>query len=272
MGSTSRSGRSPPEEGMATHSSIPPWRIPWTEEPSRLQSTVSQRVRHDWCLSTHAPPREGDRHYRIFSVKKRDWYERITGRPVRSNPTTLFSVLIAHELSAAFWCNWLFALKHFLHIALRRSCPRGFPPSSLAIASPLLDPSSPPPSNAGGSQHSGLRPLLHLHSLPWGIYLISRFSIISVHWRLIHLFLQSEPIHGLQTYISNWCFSISPEMSNHRFKLIMSKSNSSSSFCQACPIVLFISGSGNSILPQTLCCLGLLSISYTPQLIHWQSQ
>ena len=26
------------EEGMATHSSIPPWRIPWTEEPGRLQS------------------------------------------------------------------------------------------------------------------------------------------------------------------------------------------------------------------------------------------
>ena len=26
------------EEGMATHSSIPAWRIPWTEEPGRLQS------------------------------------------------------------------------------------------------------------------------------------------------------------------------------------------------------------------------------------------
>ena len=37
----------PPEEGMATHSSILVWRIPWTEEPGRLQSTGSQRVRHD---------------------------------------------------------------------------------------------------------------------------------------------------------------------------------------------------------------------------------
>jgi len=36
------------EEGMATHSSIPAWRIPWTEEPGRLQSIGSQRVRHDW--------------------------------------------------------------------------------------------------------------------------------------------------------------------------------------------------------------------------------
>ena len=35
------------EEGMATHSSILAWRIPWTEEPGGLQSMVSQRVRHD---------------------------------------------------------------------------------------------------------------------------------------------------------------------------------------------------------------------------------
>ena len=35
------------EEGMATYSSICAWRIPWTEKPGRLQSTGSQRVRHD---------------------------------------------------------------------------------------------------------------------------------------------------------------------------------------------------------------------------------
>ena len=35
------------EEGMATHSSIPAWRIPWTEEPGGLQSMESQRVGHD---------------------------------------------------------------------------------------------------------------------------------------------------------------------------------------------------------------------------------
>ena len=38
----------PPEEGMATHSSILAQRIPWTEEPGGLQSMGSQRVRHDW--------------------------------------------------------------------------------------------------------------------------------------------------------------------------------------------------------------------------------
>ena len=34
----------PLEKGMATHSSILAWRIPWTEESGRLQSTGSQRV------------------------------------------------------------------------------------------------------------------------------------------------------------------------------------------------------------------------------------
>ena len=32
----------PPEEEMATHSSILAWRVPWTEEPGRLQSMGSQ--------------------------------------------------------------------------------------------------------------------------------------------------------------------------------------------------------------------------------------
>ena len=37
----------PLEEGMATHSNILSWRIPWTEEPGGLQSMGSQRVRRD---------------------------------------------------------------------------------------------------------------------------------------------------------------------------------------------------------------------------------
>ena len=35
------------QKGVATHSSISAWRIPWTEEPGRLQSMGSQRVGHD---------------------------------------------------------------------------------------------------------------------------------------------------------------------------------------------------------------------------------
>ena len=43
----------PLEEGMATHSSIPAQRIPWTEEPERLQSTGLQRAGHKWSHLVH---------------------------------------------------------------------------------------------------------------------------------------------------------------------------------------------------------------------------
>ena len=35
------------EKEMATHSSILPWKVPWTGEPGRLKSMGLQRVRHD---------------------------------------------------------------------------------------------------------------------------------------------------------------------------------------------------------------------------------
>ena len=37
------------EKEMTTHSSILAWRIPWTEEPGKLQSMGSQRIRHEWA-------------------------------------------------------------------------------------------------------------------------------------------------------------------------------------------------------------------------------
>ena len=40
-------GEYPLEKGMTAHSSITAWRIPWTEEPARLQSMGSQRVGQD---------------------------------------------------------------------------------------------------------------------------------------------------------------------------------------------------------------------------------
>ena len=48
--------KDPLAKGMATHSSILAWRIPWTEEPGRLQSMGSQRAGHDWSdlAWTHA--------------------------------------------------------------------------------------------------------------------------------------------------------------------------------------------------------------------------
>ena len=48
--------KDPLEKEMATHSSILGWRIPWTEEPGKLQSMGLQRVGHH--LVTKPPPGE----------------------------------------------------------------------------------------------------------------------------------------------------------------------------------------------------------------------
>ena len=49
----SLSQEDPLEKGMANHSSILAWRIPWTEKPGGLQSIWSQIVRHDWATNTY---------------------------------------------------------------------------------------------------------------------------------------------------------------------------------------------------------------------------
>ena len=51
----SLSQEDPLEKEMAIHSLILAWEIPWTEEPGRLQSMRSQRVRHDWVINIHIP-------------------------------------------------------------------------------------------------------------------------------------------------------------------------------------------------------------------------
>ena len=61
----------PLEKEMATPSSILAWRIPWTEEPGRLQSMWSQRVTHNWATNTFtfnvgiiiSPSREMRKHW-----------------------------------------------------------------------------------------------------------------------------------------------------------------------------------------------------------------
>ena len=52
-GSIPGSGRSPLETGMATHTSVLAWRIPWTEEPGGPQSMGSQRLGLDWVTNFH---------------------------------------------------------------------------------------------------------------------------------------------------------------------------------------------------------------------------
>ena len=53
----------PLEEGMATHSSVLAWRIPWREEPGRLQSLGLQRVGRDWAGNTFT--------FKLLVVEKR---------------------------------------------------------------------------------------------------------------------------------------------------------------------------------------------------------
>ena len=53
----------PMEKEMAIHSSTLAWKIPWTEEPDRLQSMGWQRVGHDWATSLST----FDRRYNIKS-------------------------------------------------------------------------------------------------------------------------------------------------------------------------------------------------------------
>ena len=50
-------GEDPLEKGMADHSSILAWRIPWTEKPGGSQFMGPQRVGHDWAkhANTHSP-------------------------------------------------------------------------------------------------------------------------------------------------------------------------------------------------------------------------
>ena len=58
----------PMEEGLATHSSILAWRIPWTEEPGGLQSVGWQRAGHNWVTNTHTHTHT---HTQILTVQYR---------------------------------------------------------------------------------------------------------------------------------------------------------------------------------------------------------
>ena len=63
------------EKGMATHSSVLAWRIPWTEEPGGLQPMGSYRAGHDWVTFTHSP--KFNQHLYAYSVqltRETSWY------------------------------------------------------------------------------------------------------------------------------------------------------------------------------------------------------
>ena len=67
-------GRIPWRRKMATHSSTLAWRIPWREEPGRLQSMGPQRVRHDWATSFIHSCTYKSVHWWISMCKDIHWY------------------------------------------------------------------------------------------------------------------------------------------------------------------------------------------------------
>ena len=94
------------EKAMAPHSSILAWKIPWTEEPGRLQSMGSLRVRHDWATSLSLSCiREGNGNPLRCSCLEnpRDggaWWAAIYG--VTQSRTRLKWLSVAYA-----WCNYI---------------------------------------------------------------------------------------------------------------------------------------------------------------------
>ena len=123
-------------EAMAPHSSTLAWKIPWTEEPGRLQSTGSQRVGHDWATSLSLScigegngnplqcsclenPRDGEAwqaavygaaqsrtRLKRLSCSSRDWGVSVSG--TYSLPKTLLTILFDMVLAWSSGMNSLF--------------------------------------------------------------------------------------------------------------------------------------------------------------------
>ena len=76
----------PLEEGMATHSSILAWRIPWTEKPGRLQSIGLQKVRHNSSDLAHVQRITGSQD----KLQTTDLYQNLKGLST-TKPSSSFS-------------------------------------------------------------------------------------------------------------------------------------------------------------------------------------
>ena len=89
-------GEDPLEEVMATHSSILAWRIPRTEEPGRLQSIVSQRVRHSWVTNI----------FTYNTCKKNEWGRIFSQFVLISNFQIVLQVQITSTLNIRLKSKW----------------------------------------------------------------------------------------------------------------------------------------------------------------------
>ena len=79
----------PQEEEIATHSSILGWRIPWTEEPGRLQSMGSQRVRHNRTTNTFTFFNLIHSYYKILVMRLPWWLTDIESTSVAGDVSSI---------------------------------------------------------------------------------------------------------------------------------------------------------------------------------------
>ena len=108
----------PLEEEMATYSSNFAWKIPWMEEPVRLQSMGLQRVRHDWVTNTHT--------HTHTHTSKEIYYSRNQNSPYLkdqawANKTLLVLVIYSGLVSGSPGVCFHFFCQGFLNEAPRSS-------------------------------------------------------------------------------------------------------------------------------------------------------
>ena len=86
------------EKAMATHSSTLAWKIPWTEEPGRLQSTGSLGVRHDWATSLSLF---------TFMHWRRKWQPTPVFLPGESQGRGAWWAAVSGVAQSQTWLKWL---------------------------------------------------------------------------------------------------------------------------------------------------------------------
>ena len=109
-------GEDPLEKGMTSVFSVLAWRIPWTEEPVRLQFLGSQRVGHDWVTNTLLKEQVSDMGKTWIQVL---WLWVLSIPPICSHRTLLIGAIIIYLcVGPTFLCN-CFHLHQIVPASLR---------------------------------------------------------------------------------------------------------------------------------------------------------
>ena len=171
---------------MATHSSTLPWKIPWTEEPGRLQAMGLQRVGHDWATSLQL-------HFNYVQSYHRSW---------ESLHRKLFSSVQSLSHVQLFVTPWIAGRQASLSITNSRS--------SLKLTS--IESVMP-------SSHLILcRPLLLLPPIPPSIRVFSNESTLRMRWPKYWSFsLSISPSNehpGLISFRMDWLDLLGGRVSN----------------------------------------------------------